>query len=76
MSRDRLDDVAHGEGPGAEHGPDGVPVSLKVSPCQEGSGGIVGHRAQHCAHILAPHLGLVQSHPQVAGNRRNISWLG
>ena len=68
MSRDRLDDVPHGEGACAEHGPDGLPVSLEVSPGQEGPGGIVGHRAQHGAHILTADLGLVQSHPQVTAN--------
>ena len=66
VSGDGLDDVPHGEGPRAEHGPDGVPVSLKMSPGQEGPGGIVGHRAQHGAHVLTADLGLVQSHPQVA----------
>ena len=45
MSRDRLDDVPHGEGACAEHGPDGLPVSLEVSPGQEGPGGIVRYRA-------------------------------
>ena len=72
MPRDRLDDVPHGEGAGAEHVPDGFPVSLQVSPGQEGPGGIVRHRAQHCAHILAADLGLVQSHPQVTGNSGNM----
>ena len=75
MSRDGLDDVPHGEGPRAEHGPDGVPVSLKVSPGQEGPGGIFGHRAQHSTHILTADLGLVQSHPQVPtqhSNQRNF----
>ena len=73
VSRDRLDDVTHGEGAGAEHGPDGVPVSLKVSPGQEGPGGIVGHRAQHGAHVLAADLGLVQGHPQVPGNSAKVN---
>ena len=74
MSCDRLDDVPHGEGPRAEHGPDGVPVSLKVSPGQQSPGGIVGHRAQYGAHVLTAHLGLVQSHPQVTANiGENIS---
>ena len=69
VSRDGLDDVPHGEGPRAEHGPDGVPVSLKVSPGQEGPGGIFGHRAQHSTHILTADLGLVQSHPQVPAHQ-------
>ena len=72
VSRDRLDDVPHGEGACAEHGPDGVPVSLKVSPGQEGPSGIVCHRAQHGAHVLTADLGLVQSHPQVTGNSANV----
>ena len=68
MPRDRLDDVAHGEGARAEHGPDGLPVSLEVSPGQEGPAGVVCHRAQYGAHILTADLGLVQSHPQVTAN--------
>ena len=68
MTSDRLDDVAHGEGACAEHGPDVVPVSLQVSPGQEGPGGIISHGAKHSTHVLTSHLSLVQSQPQVAGN--------
>ena len=67
---DGLDDVPHGERARAEHGPDGVPVSLQMSPGEECPSGIVCHGAEHSAHILTSHLALVQSHPQVTGSNK------
>ena len=54
-----------------EESPDGAPVSLEVSPCQQGSSGVGGHGAEDGVDVLASHLALVQRHGQVTGNKTN-----